>query len=339
MKSLKKVLVTGGAGYVGSVLVPQLLRLGYHVKVLDLYIYGEDVLDEVKDHPNLEQIRGDIRDIKMLEKSIIGCDAVIHLACISNDPSVQLDPELSKTINYDAFIPLVRISKENGIKRFIFASSGSVYGISNTPNVTENHPLVPVSLYNKFKAKCEPILLDAQSPDFTTVIVRPATICGSSPRQRLDLMVNILTNTAVNSDCITVYGGKQMRPNIHIKDIVDLYTMLLKVHSDLIAGQIFNAGCRNYSVSETAEIVRHVVGDVILEKAGVDIVKIPNPDDIRSYRISSEKIERVLGFVPKRTIKDGIRDLVGAFQSGKLTDPLNNILYHNIKMMKHIRLK
>lgn len=338
MEPIRRVLVTGGAGYVGAVLVPKLLDKGYHVRVLDLYIYGEHVLDAVKDHQNLEQIKGDIRDDSLLKKCTAGCDAVIHLACISNDPTVELQPELSRTVNYDAFCSLVRISKENAVKRFIFASSGSVYGISDSPDVTEDHPLVPVSLYNKYKAMCEPVLLEAQSPDFTTVIIRPATICGYSPRQRLDLTVNILTTHAVHNNRITVFGGKQMRPNLHMDDMVALFTTLLGVPEERIAGQIFNAAYQNHSIAKTAEIIRDVVASEMPEKANIEIVTTAS-DDPRSYHMSSEKIKRELGFVPKRAIEDGARDLVAAFQAGKLPNPLEDIRYYNIKMMKHINLK
>ena len=338
MKPIKKVLVTGGAGYVGAVLVPKLLDKGYRVRILDLYMYGEHVLDAVKNNPNLEQIKGDIRDDLLLKKCTAGCDALIHLACISNDPSVELDPQLSRTINYDAFCSLVRISKENGVKRFIFASSGSVYGISNASDVTEDHPLVPVSLYNKYKAMCELALIEAQSLDFTTVIIRPATICGYSPRQRLDLTVNILTTHAVHNNRITVFGGKQMRPNIHMGDMVDLYTMLLEVPDEHIAGQIFNAAYQNHTIARIAEIIRDTVASEMPEKVNIEIVTTPS-DDPRSYHISSEKIKRELEFVPRWTIEDSVRDLVTAFQTGKLPNALEDIRYYNIKMMKHISLK
>lgn len=333
-----RVLVTGGAGYVGAVLVPQLLEHGYKVRVLDLYIYGDDVLNAVKNHPNLEQIKGDIRDGAVVARAVKGCDKVIHLACISNDPSVELNPDLSRTINFEAFGLLVKSSKAAGVRRFIFASSGSVYGVSDDPDVTEEHPLVPVSLYNKYKAMCEPVLREAQAPNFTTVIVRPATICGYSPRQRLDLTVNILTNSAVNAGKITVFGGKQMRPNLHIQDMVDLYLQLLEEDDAKIAGEIFNAAYQNYTVAQTAEVVRSVVAAEMPERKNLEIVTTPS-DDIRSYHISSEKIRRVLGFHPKRTIEDGSRDLMHAMLAGKLPDSLNNIRYFNIKMMKAIDLK
>lgn len=330
-----QVLVTGGAGYVGAVLVPQLLAKGYRLKVLDLYIYG-DVLSPIQDNPRLEQVKGDIRDQELLRKVLPGCDAVIHLACISNDPSFELNPELSKSINYDAFGPLVRISKESGARRFIYASTSSVYGISDAENVTEDHPLVPLTDYNKYKGLCEPILRAAQSPDFTTVIIRPATVCGYSPRQRLDLAVNILTNHAVNKGRITVFGGEQMRPNIHIEDVVDLYTMLLEVPDELIAGETFNAGYENLRLSEIAESVRKVVDEEYPENK-LEIETTPS-DDKRSYHISSEKIRKKLGYVPRRTIEDGVRDLVAAFRDGKLPHPLDDVRYYNIKQMQTINL-
>ena len=336
-RPLQRVFIPGGAGYVGAVLVPKLLELGYQVRVFDLFIYGEAALDSVRDNPGLQLIKGDVRDQQAVRSALDGCDAVIHLACISNDPSVELDPALSQSINYESFGPLVRLSKEAGVRRFIFASSGSVYGISDSPDVTEEHPLVPVSLYNKYKALCEPVLLEQQSADFVPVIVRPATICGYSPRQRLDLTVNILTNHAVNAERITVFGGTQMRPNLHIQDMVDLYTLLLEVPDALIAGQIFNAGYQNYSVAETAQRIREVVLQVLPEKRELPIVTTPS-EDRRSYHLSSQKIQRELGFVPQRTIEDAVRDLVSAFRNGKLPNSLSDVHYSNIQMMKSIHL-
>ena len=330
---LKKVLVTGGAGYVGSVLVPKLLQANYGVRVLDLYIYGEHVLDSVKNHPNLEEIKGDIRDIKLLEEIMPGCDSVLHLACISNDPSFELDPDLGKSINYDAFRPLVKISKDNGINRFIYASSSSVYGVKKEENVTEELSLEPLTDYSKYKALCEEILNQCQTPEFTTVIVRPATVCGYSPRLRLDLTVNILTNHAVNLGKITVFGGGQKRPNIHIEDITDLYIDLLSRPKDLVAAKVWNAGYENHRVREIAEIIRQVV-----DKEGVEITTTPT-DDHRSYHISSDKIKQDLGFVPKHTIEDAVRDLVNAFHQGIIHNPMENSDYYNVKKMNTISLK
>ncbi len=330
--TIKQVLVTGGAGYVGSVLVPKLLKAGYAVKVLDLYIYGEDVLDAVKDHPGLTQIKGDMRDRALLEKIMPGCDAVIHLACISNDPSFELDPGLGKSINYDAFIDLVNVAKANGVKRFIYASSSSVYGIKETENVTEDLPLEPLTDYSKYKALCEEVLLEKREPGFVTLILRPATVCGYSPRLRLDLTVNILTNHAVNNSKITVFGGEQKRPNIHIEDMTDLYVKCLQYPDEAIDGKIFNAGYENHKVKEIAEMVRNVVGEQ------VDIVTTPTNDN-RSYHVSSEKIKQELGFVPQHTIEEASEDLVKAFKAGLIPDSMTNIKYFNIKTMQDINLK
>jgi len=332
MKPIRQILVTGGAGYVGAVLVPKLLNKGYRVKVLDLYIYGEHVLDAVKDHPNLEQIKGDIRDRKLLERVIPGCDAVIHLACISNDPSFELDPQLGKSINYDAFFDLVDVSKASGVRRFIYASSSSVYGFKEEKNVTEDLPLEPLTDYSKYKALCEEVLLKKREPGFVTLILRPATVCGYSPRLRLDLTVNILTAHAVNNRLIKVFGGEQMRPNIHIEDMADLYVQALEWPDEMIDGRIFNAGYENHTVADIAEMVREVVGQ------DVQIVTTPT-DDNRSYHISSEKIRRELGFVPKHTIGDAVRDLVAAFHAGKISNPMTDIRYYNIKTMQHIQLR
>lgn len=330
--TIQQVLVTGGAGYVGAVLVPKLLKAGYRVKVIDLYIYGEHVLDAVSDHPGLEQIKGDIRDRALLEKIMPGCDAVIHLACISNDPSFELNPDLGKSINYDAFFDLVDVAKASGVKRFIYASSSSVYGIKETENVTEDLELQPLTDYSKYKVLCEEVLLSKREPGFVTLILRPATVCGYSPRLRLDLTVNILTNHAVNNGKITVFGGAQKRPNIHIEDMTDLYVKCLSYPDEAIDGKIFNAGYENHTVMEIAEMVRNVVGEQ------VDIVTTPTNDN-RSYHISSAKIKEELGFVPQHTIEEAAKDLVAAFNQGLIPDPMTNILYYNIKTMQAINLK
>lgn len=327
---MKRIFVTGGAGYVGAALVPQLLEKGYYVGVLDLMIYGEDVLP---DHPNLKKIKGDIRDQALLKKYIPGYDAIIHLACISNDPSFELNPELGKSINYDAFAPLVEISKASGVQRFIYASSSSVYGIKDVENVDETISLEPLTDYSKYKALGEEILLRYQSPDFTTVIVRPATVCGYSPRQRLDVIVNILTNHAVNTGKIKVFGGEQKRPNIHIQDMVDVYLLLLELPAEKIAGQIYNAGYENYPVRRLAEIVRDVVGSDTVE-----LITVPT-DDPRSYHISSEKIARELNFRPRHTIEEAVHGLVQALAEGRLPNSMTASQYFNIKRMQELDLQ
>jgi nucleoside-diphosphate-sugar epimerase len=257
---------------------------------------------------------------------------VIHLDCISNDPSFELDSQLGKSINYDAFLSLVEASKRCRVKRFIYASTSSVYGIKEEQNVTEDLPLEPITDYSKYKALCEEVLLREREPGFVTLILRPATVCGYSPRLRLDLTVNILTNHAVNSKKITVLGGQQMRPNIHIEDVTDLYVKALEWPDETIDGKVFNAGYENQKVIEIAEIVRGVVGE------DVEIITTPT-DDNRSYHISSEKIKRELGFVPKHTIKDAVRDLVAAFRAGKIPNPMTDIRYYNVKTMLAKQLK
>src|SRR6267143_4744481 len=321
------VLVTGGAGYVGAVLVPKLLARGHRVTVLDLYIFGDQVLKAVSGHPGLREVKGDIRDRRLLERELTSVDAVIHLACISNDPSFELNPELGKSINYDAFLPLVEIAKDNGVRRFIYASSSSVYGIKDEENVTEDLPLQPLTDYSKYKALCEEVLLKAQAPGFTSLILRPATVCGYSPRLRLDLAVNILTNLAVNTRRITVFGGAQKRPNIHIEDVADLYVDLLALPAPVLAGKIFNCGYENHTVRELGEMVRRSVVQEMPELAPIEVTTSPS-NDLRSYHISSEKIARELGFKPKRTVEDAVVDLCRAFRAGKIPDPMTDIRYY-----------
>ena len=329
------VLVTGGAGYVGCVLIPKLLDSDYSVVVYDSMLFGSDGLQP---HPHLRTIRGDIRDSKHFKSQLEDVDYVIHLACIANDPSFELDSKLSKSINFDCFEPMVAAYKDARVKRFVYASTSSVYGVSDAPEVTETHPLVPLTDYNKYKGLCEPILLRYQSPEFTTVIIRPATVCGYSPRMRLDLSVNILTNHAVNRGAITVFGGDQKRPTIHIDDITDLYLLLLKLPSDQIAGQTFNAGYQNNTIRQLAEIVRAVVEEEMPEKAPVGIETTPS-DDQRSYHVSSRKIAEKLNYVPKRTIEDAVRDLCRAFKEGKLPNSMDDVRYFNVKSMQSTATK
>ena len=332
MPPINRVLVTGGAGYVGSALVPKLLNAGYQVTVLDLFLYGDHVFDRVKNHPGLRKVKGDIRDRKTLERVIPGCDAVIHLACISNDPSFELNPDLGKSINYDAFFCLVDVSKESGVSRFIYASSSSVYGIKNEENVTEDLALLPLTDYSKYKAMCEDVLIEKQEPGFTSLILRPATVCGYSPRLRLDLSVNILTNHAVNKRGITVFGGQQVRPNIHIDDITDLYVKTMEYPDEAINGKIFNAGTDNKKIIDIAVLTKDIVGQ------DVNIVTTETNDN-RSYHISSEKIRTELGFTPSRSVEDAVTDLVAAFGTGKVLDPLTADRYYNIKTMQSVQLK
>jgi len=325
----ERVLVTGGAGYVGHVLVPRLIAEGYEVVLYDSMLFGNKITAQ----PHLTTFDADIRDAATFAKAVAGCDTVIHMACISNDPSFELDETLSTSINYDCFEPLVVASKKAGVKRFIYASSSSVYGVSDAPQVTEDHPLVPLTLYNKYKGLCEPLLWKHQGPGFTCVTIRPATLCGYSPRCRLDLTVNILTNHAVNRGKITVFGGGQKRPNLHIEDMVDAYLVMLRAPSDKIAGETFNIGYENHTVMDIAQMVKKVVEQEMPDRPPIAIERTETNDN-RSYHINSDKVGRVLGFFPKRNIEDAVRDLCRAFAAGKLPGGLDDPSYINVRTIK-----
>ncbi len=320
-----RVCITGSNGYVGSALVPYLIEAGHEVVAYDIQWFY--VFSEMK---GLTQIKGDIRDLPLFSKAVAGCDAVLHLGCISNDTSCSLDEKLSTSINFDAFEPLVVASKLMGVKRFIYCSSSSVYGVSDAPDVTEDHPLVPLTLYNRYKGEAEPLLLKHATPIFTPVILRPATVCGYAPRQRFDLTINILTMHAVMKREITVFGGKQKRPNLHIADMCRAYRVLLEAPTELVAGQTFNIGAENMSLNEAAALVRLVVAN----EMGIDapIINVSHTDD-RSYHINSDKIKRVLGFVPEFTVADAVRDLCDQFRMSNFKDALTNPVYLNVKQL------
>ena len=323
-----KIFVTGGAGYVGSKLVPKLLDLGHTVTVLDLMIYGEEVLDS---HIKLKKIKGDIRNQELLKKIIPGHDVVIHLACISNDPSFELNPTLGKSINYDAFEPLVKISRENKVNRFVYASSSSVYGIKKEKDVTEDMKLEPLTDYSKFKGQCEKILNSYKSDDFITTTIRPSTVCGYAKRQRLDLVVNILTNHAFHNRKIKVFGGDQLRPNVHINDMVNSYLIVLEADYKKVNGEIFNVGYKNQTVNELANNVREVIGE------DIEIIKTAS-DDNRSYHVSCKKISNLLGFNTQFTIKDAVLDLKKAFEKKLIVNSFEEEKFFNIKRMQSIKL-
>jgi len=325
---MSKILITGGAGYVGAVLVPYLLQKGHKITVIDLMIYGEKVLEQNK---NLRIIKGDIRDRGLINKELVNHEMVIHLACISNDPSFELNPSLGKSINLDAFAPLVEMSKKNGVKRFIYASSSSVYGVKQEKDVNESMSLEPLTDYSKYKVECEKILQNYKSENFTPITLRPATVCGYSTRQRLDVVVNILTNLAYHKRQISVFGGSQLRPNIHIKDMAEVYNILINAEKSKVSGEIFNAGYENQTVLDLANTVKEVIGkDVQL--------KTTPTNDNRSYHISSKKIKKILNFESKFTIKDAVIDLKEAFKKDLLPNSLTDEKYFNIKTMQSINL-
>lgn len=327
------VLVTGGAGYVGAVLIPKLLKKGHFVKVVDWYIFGNDVFASYKKNPRLTQIKGDLRDKNLIKKALTNVDAVIHLAAISNDPSFDLSPALGKSVNYDATVHLFNQAKSAGVGRFIFASSSSVYGIKKEAEVTEDLPLDPLTDYSKYKALCEEYLLKNQSPEFCVLIIRPATVCGYSKRLRLDLTVNMLTMQALVKGKITVLGGSQKRPNIHIDDITDLYVKTLEYPSSTIAGKIYNAGYENQSLLQIAKMIKRVLKNRRIS------IEISKTSDLRSYKISSQKIKKELKFFPKHSIEDAVNDLKGAYMQGKIPEPFTNPLYYNIQTLKSLNKK
>jgi nucleoside-diphosphate-sugar epimerase len=332
----KKIFVTGGAGYCGSLLIPMLLELGHYVTVYDIMYFGSDFLP--KKNKNLNVVKGDIRDADKLKNECLNHDVFISLACISNDASFELDEKLSTSVNLDAFEPMVLAAKNSGVQRFIYASSSSVYGVSDKKDVTEEHPLVPLTLYNKYKGMCEPLLLKHTNSDFEGVIFRPATVCGYAPRLRLDLSVNILTNHAVSNNKITVFGGSQLRPNLHIKDYCNAVIALINADSKKIKNQIFNVGYQNLSIRELADIVKKIVQKNYPEKEEIEIITTSSNDN-RSYHINSDKIGKILNFSPKLTIEDAVNDLCKEFKTGKIPNSFDNDNYFNVKKLKKINAR
>jgi nucleoside-diphosphate-sugar epimerase len=321
-------LVTGSNGYVGSWMVPFLLIDGHHVTGYDIGWFGNGFLP--RDNEHLRLVKADIRDLETFKKEVRGMDAVIHMACVSNDHSCQLDEALSTEINFHAFEPLVIASKQAGVKRFIYCSSSSVYGVSDDPDIREDHECVPVTLYNLYKRECEPLLLKHIDDNFVGTIIRPATVCGPAPRMRFDLTVNIITAHAFLNKCITVFGGKQKRPNLHIQDMTDCYRLMLEAPAEKIQGETFNVGCQNLRVSEIAEMAKSIVESRF---GGVVAIKTEESTDTRSYHVNSDKIRDRLGFVPKKTVEDAIKDLCVKFEMGQWQDALTNPLFTNVKQL------
>ncbi len=306
-----KIFVTGGCGYKGHVLIPKLLERGYKVISFDLQWFG----NYLKPHKNLEIIKGDVRDIDNIPLS--GVDCIIHLSSIANDPCGDLDPKLTWEVSALATMQLADKAKRMGIKRFIYASSGSVYGVKEELQVTEDLELKPISEYNKTKMVGERVLLSYQN-DMVVQIVRPATVCGLSPRMRLDVSVNLLTMQALAKGKITVFGGDQVRPNIHIEDITDLYLHLID-HPEITG--IFNAGFENISIMDIAKLITKYIP--------VEIEVTPS-NDPRSYRINSDKLLST-GFKPKKKVEDAIREIIEKYHSGELKDEDH---FYNLRWME-----
>lgn len=323
------LLITGGSGYVGSRLIYKLVNKDINIYNYDISLFGDDHLPKRK---NFFYHKKDLRDKKSFEEVIKNnnIDVVLHLACISNDPTFELNSKISKEINYAAFEPLVKISKANKVTKFIYISTCSVYGVSDAPDVKEDHPLLPITDYNKYKALCEPILKKYIDDNFHGIIIRPATVCGYSEKMRFDLTVNILTNFAFNKGFINVFGGGQMRPNCHIEDVCNLYEKLIFEDISKFNGEIFNFGSENLKIIEIAEIVKNLMKSIYNKKI---IIKVEESFDTRSYRINSDKIKNSFNFEFKYTVKDAVKDLLDKFSKGNIFESFND-KWSNISTLK-----
>ena len=329
------LLITGGSGYVGTRLINILLRRENINKIInyDVSFYGDNHLPNNK---KLVYCKKDIRDKASFQDAIRenNINTVIHLACISNDPTFELNSDISKQINFDCFENLVSVSKASGVINFIYASTCSVYGVSETPDVNEESPLVPITDYNKYKAECEPILKKYIDNNFSGVIIRPATVCGYSEKMRFDLTVNILTNYAYNKGFIKVFGGEQYRPNIHIDDMCNLYLLLLNTDLNKINGEIFNAGHQNLKVIEIANKVKKITEK--LTDKNIEI-RVEKSNDIRSYQINSDKIQQKLDYKFNKSVEDAITDLIMNFKNNNIIDSFNP-KWQNLSILKNLEL-
>jgi nucleoside-diphosphate-sugar epimerase len=306
-----KVFVTGACGYKGTVLVPKLLQRGHEVVAFDIMWFG----NFLEPHPKLKVVKGDVRDIDNID--LRGVDAIVHLSSVANDPCGDLDPKLTWEISALATMQLADKAVRQGVKRFVYASSGSVYGIKDEPQVTEDLELKPISEYNKTKMVGERVLL-SYSDDMAVQIIRPATVCGYSPRMRLDVSVNMLTMQALAKRRITVFGGNQTRPNIHIDDITDVYLFMLDnpQHTG-----VYNAGFENISILDIAErVASQVEAEVVVTES----------TDPRSYRVNSDRL-LATGFRPKKSVDDAIGEIIQKYRKGELKDDER---FYNLKWMQ-----
>jgi nucleoside-diphosphate-sugar epimerase len=313
---VKKILITGGCGYVGSLLTNSLANKNYKITVIDTLWFG----NYLQKHKNIKFIKQDLRNINKI--NLKGFHTIIHLANIANDPSAEINPSISWEINVMASYQLLEKAKSSGVKKFIYASSGSVYGVKKEKKVTEDLSLVPISTYNKTKLIFEKILMGYNDKNFKVYCIRPGTVCGISPRIRLDLSVNLLTFSALNSKTIKVFGGKQFRPHIHIKDMISVYEFFLE--KNLKSG-IYNAAFECFTINKLAKLIKERVKAKILYYKS---------NDIRSYRLNSDKLLK-LGFLPKFSVNQAIDEIVKLYSQGFLKDNINN---YNLQKMKKLNI-
>ena len=327
---MKRVLLIGGGGYVGAELQRHLISLGYTVRVFDTFWYsrGKWPAGSFQGSSRLEYINGDVRNLELIKGALRDVEYCIHLACISNDPSYELDPELAYQVNFEAFKSFIPLLNGSNVKRFVFASSSSVYGVKMETNVTEELSLEPLTDYSKYKVRCEQITLSELNPNIVSTILRPSTVCGYSRRQRFDLVVNILTLSALRDGVIKVEGGDQFRPNLHIQDMLESYSLVLNSPPLLINREIFNVAGENLTVRDIALRVQKAVGP------STKIEYLPVKDS-RSYRVSGEKIYQRIGFRPRFNVDHAIADLISAYEDNLFEDT-NWSEFYNLKRMKEI---
>jgi nucleoside-diphosphate-sugar epimerase len=327
-----KVLLIGGGGYVGVELQKLLSKSGYQVRVLDTFWYPNGRWDNSDGDfvSNIEYIKGDIRYKDVLRNALNGVDACIHLACISNDPSYELNPNLAKSINFEAFQLFTDEINKSSAKRIIYASSSSVYGVKTEEHVTEELSCNPLTDYSRYKVMCEDLALKKITEEKCLTIIRPSTVCGYSRRQRFDLVVNILTLSALTNSVIRVDGGDQFRPNLHIEDMVQSYKFLLESEKETIDRKIYNIAGENLTVLDIAKKVQKQMN----KKCEIEIDPVQDP---RSYRVSGKKIKSEIGFSPRYSVEDAIDDLKKAFYADKFKN-LDSDLFYNIKRMKTLML-
>ncbi len=320
------VLVVGGAGYIGSALLPLLLEKGLRVRLLDLCLFGKEPLRGVLEHPRLEVVEGDFRHLEKVAEAVKGMDAVVHLGGIVGDPACAVDEELTIDVNVVATKMLAEIAKGSGVGRFIFASSCSVYGASDE-TLDEHSALSPLSLYARSKIASEKVLQEMLSPSFAVTILRFATIYGFSGRTRFDLVVNLLTAKALTEGRITVFGGSQWRPFVHVQDAALSVSEALEAAPGSVAGEIFNVGSddQNRTILQVGQLIQSLVPKAQLTTEGSDT-------DARNYRVSFAKARRVLGFEPRWTLERGVRQVIEAFEAGRIED-YRSPQHHNVKFL------